>query len=205
MRKACHNPKWGGGGVVKLIICQIFLADIRYLPRRKAAFRAAEIIVEQEKVIICNVGLRIPGRKSEEATPYGRGRIAGFVLSQIPKSEGSGAPDICGEFAPPGTTGRVSCFPRSPNARDLGHPTLVGDSHLPELRDEFRAFPGPQKRGTWGTQHWWRIRTLRTKTCPRGPRTSTPRTRTCPRGPRNWGTRRCPLSFRRKAMNSFLA
>jgi len=56
---------------------------------------------------------------------------------------------------------RRSLYPRSPNARDRGHPPpAVGQTALARLG--VRCIPGPQMRGTGGTRHLrWGRRRLR--------------------------------------------
>ena len=50
----------------------------------------------------------------------------GFIESQVPKCEGPGAPDWGTRLGHPWLRALGSLNPRSPNARDLGHPSVVG-------------------------------------------------------------------------------
>jgi len=112
------------------------------------------------------------------------GHPARAYLSQVPKSEGPGAPGTSLPIPGPQKRGTLGTrheptYPRSPKARDLGHPARAYLSPVPKgegsgapgtslpipgpqkrgtwgTRHSFRSIPGPRKRGTWGTRHGFR-------------------------------------------------
>jgi len=89
----------------------------------------------------CIPGPQMRGTGGTRHLRWGRRRLRalGFVVSPVPKCEGPGAPATCGgadgACAPWG-----SWYPRSPNARDRGHPPPAGGTrHLRWGRRRLRA------------------------------------------------------------------